>query len=1125
MPQNIFERIQTARNSNYSDDQIFNALLNSTLSPRLEKAQAAGFSSTQVLDTLSRGPRTSAISQPKKVGAFRTFFKEEIGAVGTLVSPFFRKGFRELQAQQEESRTRVLRTLRVTPPGPKRERLLSFVRGELVSPKGVNFATVDPTAAKSTSQAVGEAILLGLTAVPGSGFALKQFGKQFGKLLGRKVVTEVAEKVIKEEVKQLTKMRFVRTGLKNFAKGGVVGTSFGAAYGVAQEGELIDKAPTIAFMAGAGFLGGGILTGVLPPAVVLGGKALKTIFRKVFKETQENIIFPSIRYFERRTAGTAGEKIFPITLRNHIRTFTKETVRLERKITKLYDQLSKNMGQRLSLSIEEGLAPTTLLKRKLQRIPTRKSVEKQITQLEKRIDSLEKSKEKVYQERIASVIKAGDSIYDKEVGSISIKQTGIDDQGRVFLFGEDSSGRVVTLLPQDLTKMRKVIPGKLVEAHEILNLPAKLEEKVKLKGFSKVLDSMRGFLQSTSPMLHAMGESGKVMAQMLDQLIDVIARKVGERKNVLRSVILKHGFNKKATALTAKEGKQIVDIMDSGLKFQARTLEEIPEYIALRNKGLINQRVDDYLRAATQVILEISDESVSLGTYIRERGTRRKRKIAEAYIHFPHIPKDLELFEKNAPELVELMQKRMERMTPQKANRLKNIFVDNFGTRRYAGLEQARTFPINGYDELKKFGYEVDPIAAIDNFIVGATKRLEETKLLGKELEILDNLINTIGIDGFDQGAARQLLNLYKGDVAAGRAAEISAGVRGVQTVLKLPLVAIVNTTQFGNIAAKLGITTTAKAFKFYMKNRLKAEEFSLLSGVGDEMIAEVIRVAAGGEKEFATLFLRKVGFVQVERFNRILATVSGRMWAKDTALPALLKNPTDAKYIRHLKRMGIDDVQEVIERGSFTEEQLRIIGQKVVNQTQFRYSVLDIPLYWQSPVGKVLTQYKSFAWQQGTFIKREIVDELGNGNFAPLITYLMVSQITGEAVRDVRDVLRGDFNFRKDRTALERAIENQLSVGGFSLAGDLFWLMFQRGAQGKQYVTAADFIGGPTFSDAFNLVDAVADTLGGRFQEVSGFASRQAAAVALFSQVRGVPGAGAILAILGGIYRTWSRQ
>ena len=1299
--QTLSDKITNARNKGFNDTQITNTLLKSNVADRVHGARSGGFNDTQILNTL-QGIRNSELSAtPPKVGWFQSFFKPEIGAVETITSPFFAKKAEKQIQRENEAVLGLLTIYKNTPEGPVRDRRKKQIQQIIKQGPALNFEEIIPTATKTTSQVLGEAISLGLLATP------------------------------LPAVKGLKNLSFIQ----KFLRGGAVGAGFGAAFGLAEEGELKEKLPTIAVMAGAGFLGGGILEGVLPPLLSKMGSGVKTIFNKIVpKKAQDKITLPVVRYINRtvgktvtRKAVKIGKGTLPtikkiddlgIGIKKLQGEIDKLTVTTEPKIPDIFDfvakkvkgksfeQFKKSLTQKeinlLEVEASTGLkrffnkAKSDIELGKLKKSIVDKQTARQtkINDVNKQIVKLEKEKDKLLDTSIHKTLKQGDQIFSKEIGRVEVLGFIPDELGRVSVLGEDINGRLVTVLQNDLLTMKKIVTPKSRFIREFIDLPKLPDTPVQVGKFQTFMNGIKGYIKTTKPFLSDLGPSGKTLGDILDKTMDTISRKIGQTKVPMRKVILKHGFDKPAIvkevtptiskelqplaqearkyktaeefvkaldegqaglyvehtpikrllesnigndtlvkvglnpndtmtvyrgiddltgkvkreivvgdyvatsrqlaetytgnpkdvvsmevkvkdfytevdeytknsikngveeahlegvynpnkpitksqltdiytqatkgvevgigkgALTVAEQKNIVDILDSGLRLKATSFDDIP-------LKPMNDRTRDFLEVFWATTKPIVDESTKLGIKVRDRASGKKYSIGETNIHFPHIPKDMEKFKANLPEIADLMVKR-QNMSKQQANAILNDFVKNFATNRYAGLEQRRTFLVEGFNELNKYGYETNPMVALSDFISGAIKRVEEAKSFGREEELIARLIKDIGISGYDDGIAQYVWREYKGDRTVVKTLkDFSLTLRTIQTISKLPFAAIVNSTQVINTAAEFGVKSFSKQLKGYIKNRVSNREFGAMSGVIDETLQKAMEMA-GAEAKVAQKFLKNVGFTGVERWNRNITVVTAQDWATNS-LDKLLKrydkvvpniNKLDQKLVRHFDQLGIPNIRKVLDRGRFTQEELSIIGQKAVNSTQFRGSVLDIPLFWSSPQGKVLTQFKSFAWQQGTFIKRIIIDEARQGNVAPFITYMILSQIGGEAVGDIRGILKGDFDFRDDMALWERSIDNFFNVGGFGLTGDLFERMFLI-ARGQWYISTADMLTGPTFGDITQGLDSIAKAFGGNWKAATGFVSREAALLALAPQLQNIPGAGAILRIIAQIANT----
>jgi len=1006
---------------------------------------------------------------PERPGIFQEFFKPEIGAVETILSPFFTKRAEELVRKERESLGEMTKLYKRLPAGEHKQRVRGYLETAIKRGPIVKFKDIIPTAKKNTSQVIGEAISLGLLLTPFP------------------------------EIKALKSTSFTRRAVS----GGIVATGFGAAYGLAEEGELKEKAPTIAAMAGVGFVGGGILSGVLPPLLKAVPKTTKAIFSRVLpSKTEEKVILPTIRYVKKQVGKIKTTQAVQKT--TGLLPTTNKVNQLDKKLYTEYNRLENLLVNTQFIGQPAGARTAT-------KIVTPQIIKKQgdlVMRLQREITSLTKKRNKLFEKSAHKSLKAGDEIFSSEIGRVKIIQFMRDEAGQVMITGADINGRVVSLMSDDLIKMKKILKPQTQIMREFVGLADIPANAVKLNKVQTFMFGLKRYIKTTKVLLEELGMPGKQLSALLDKTIREEERLWGKTKLPIVRLVNKLGLAKSKTALTNIEIKNIVDILDSGLKMGAKSFDEIPTKAT-------SDRVRQFLDMFYGVTKPLVDDANKLGLMVRDKVTGKKYSLGEGLIHFPHIPKDIEKLKKAMPELVKLQMKR-QNLTKKEATVLLNNFVKNFTTNRYAGLEQRRTLFIEGFAELEKYGYETNPIVALTDFVVGSAKRLAEANNFGKENELVARLIDDIGLWGYDNGLAQEVWNRYVGSKeVAHTVKDFASAIKTFQVVTKLPLAAITNSTQLVNTATEFGVRQVLKGFKKFLFQRVSTQEAGLLAGVTDETISAAMRLA-GADTKVAQKFLRNIGFTSVEKMNRLVTVASSQSWAKET-LTKLLKDRSNPKIIRHFKQLGISDIKKVLDRGIFTAEELNIIGQKAVQSTQFRGSVLDIPLYWSSPQGTITTQFKSFAWQQGTFVKKIIIDEARQGNMQPLLTYLVLSEITGEAVKDIRDFLKGDFTFREDISLFERMLDNIFSVGGFGLAGDLFERMFMM-AKGKYYISTADLLAGPTAGDLITGIDSVSKLFGGNYKSFTKFAGREAAMASLIPQLQVIPGAGVILRVIGDI-------
>jgi len=414
-------------------------------------------------------------------------------------------------------------------------------------------------------------------------------------------------------------------------------------------------------------------------------------------------------------------------------------------------------------------------------------------------------------------------------------------------------------------------------------------------------------------------------------------------------------------------------------------------------------------------------------------------------------------------------------------------FFDNFKQYGFGNLERARgsqiSFPF----------YDVNPQRAIERYLYGAHTRLAEVKLFGRNFELYDGLMERALAEGADRTLLEQVKNRFMGATLSQKAFDVikpetSATIRSVQTITKLGLAMIPNATQSINTAMVTNIGATADAIKKSLSKKTKQEatRFALRSGSTLEAsIQEYIKnlgldgsFTILGQRVSATKFLEKTGFVWMERMNRIISANAGKNYSIDIG-KRLLNNPKDKLAIRAFKRMKIDP-KEVLKKGIVTDEMQQTAAQQVTNITQFRAGPLDLPLFFTSPEGKLLAQFKTFSFNQAKMVKNLLKEEVAKGNLRPLITAVALMPILGEGVKDLRGLLSGQV---RDSKGMERILDNISAVGAAGMLNDLWASASYNNIEGAML--------GPTGSDISKILEGSQRALKGKPESLTRFGLR----------------------------------
>ncbi|MCC6867144.1 MAG: hypothetical protein IT280_13390 [Ignavibacteria bacterium] len=264
-----------------------------------------------------------------------------------------------------------------------------------------------------------------------------------------------------------------------------------------------------------------------------------------------------------------------------------------------------------------------------------------------------------------------------------------------------------------------------------------------------------------------------------------------------------------------------------------------------------------------------------------------------------------------------------------------------------------------------------------------------------------------------------------------------------------------------------------------------------------------------GGVNSFTGKYLEMIGFSGTDRMNRVISATAGEVFYKDMLNRIKSNSIFKQRAYREFERLGLNP-EEVVKRGEFTKDEINMIRRKFAGDAQFNIRPSDLPLYWSSPLGKLVTQWKPFGYKMGQLVNDHIIKELfQHGNPFPLLTALTAYGVAGEAVNYVIDSIRSMFGFNpfkddKDKETandkslisliakgnskriVKRLLDNYGGLGVLSMTVDILRTMgYGKSAYGK----ASNVIGavfGPSVSalttGLTNVVEPAAEVIGDDF-------------------------------------------
>ena len=417
-----------------------------------------------------------------------------------------------------------------------------------------------------------------------------------------------------------------------------------------------------------------------------------------------------------------------------------------------------------------------------------------------------------------------------------------------------------------------------------------------------------------------------------------------------------------------------------------------------------------------------------------------------------------------------------------KLNKKLKSFIIKGKSRKFGNLERAREVNLPFYD--------VNPDRVIPRYFEGAYGRLEVVKNFGPNGEMKDKIVKAIAEEGGDYNSFETAFSRIFG-VEAERPVLDTFGkgtlqkIRDYEVITKLGLAVIPNSTQSINTAFTVGLKNTLQGI--FQSTRKEGQEFAIRTGATlQSTVDDVIRRSTSGSSSWASNFLKATGFSATERMNRTIAANAGRNYINGN-VRTMLKNPFDKTAKRRLSELGLNP-EKILNRGSATHDELLLGSQSIVNKTQFRSDVLDLPIFFSSPEGKLVTQFKTFAFNQTKLIKDAILKEAARGNLKPMITAVSIMPILGEGVKDVRSVLSGKT---RDTAGMERIAENIGAVGSLGILSDLW--------SSAKFGSVTNMLAGPGISDASEGVTGLILASQGKPNKLQRFVTRQVPIVGPF--------------------------
>lgn len=627
------------------------------------------------------------------------------------------------------------------------------------------------------------------------------------------------------------------------------------------------------------------------------------------------------------------------------------------------------------------------------------------------------------------------------------------------------------------------------------------------------------FASSPTATLKLFGKAGRKMSDAIEEMNQNIDMAIGGKLV---------DFEKAVGHLNTDQMQRVRSLLNHTLKPSAATKVEVAAAKQLRRE--FNQVLDEAVntgvmtsKKANQLKLNAAKKGYFPRVYNTELLATKtgKEEWVKAWTGFTGNKADLASALESIVGEKDIVAKMVARgngtITRGDALNLLRIMRNRGQNARSAHLEHARKINEQAERILEPFMIK-DPRAAIARYYQDAYRRIESSRVFGKQVPpkgpkgipkwnpdgYAEDLMTSISQDfgGEAENLARQtfwnsvgdsnseILRKYTqlGEVEG----QLLRGLGSFETAVKLPLAAMANMfqatvngmTRFLNVSGN-----PVRSLQLFTRGLLRSlgkegKEFADRSGAAlettlMEMAGEASRIGQVGEK-----VLKYTGFIAAERFQRRLGANLGRVYAEELAEKAtkvqqgMIKGRQAARIQAQMKELGLP-VNRMV-----TDTDIVRAGLKFSNDINFRNTPDKLPLAWQTPYGRLLTKFKSFAFHQGRFVKNDVIKPFLRGNPWPLIWYAGPASVIGMSVDELRRMIKGDD---RELSQTERYLRGVTMIGGMGILQDTI-SQFHRGpAEGLASLAgpAAGDVGRyahgaatlVTEGDPKNLLNAVAKT------------------------------------------------
>jgi hypothetical protein len=403
------------------------------------------------------------------------------------------------------------------------------------------------------------------------------------------------------------------------------------------------------------------------------------------------------------------------------------------------------------------------------------------------------------------------------------------------------------------------------------------------------------------------------------------------------------------------------------------------------------------------------------------------------------------------------------------------------GVKRANNLDFQRSIPGSTGQKVAAGFDMLDPRSALRVYGDSIALRYGLGRRIGPQGELINAYKMVAEREGANMARVNTAVDMMTGQTFFGAAmTEFANYLTAPQILMKLGLAAIPNMSQQINNVLLGGLRNQARAIRALASKEERSHMAQAMASQEGVLSSLQQGLLAGGEAKglkdvIISGALTAFGFTPIENLNRYMSGMVGIALARDISAKAVsgrLKGASLDRARRQMASVGLD-LGAITRRGDLTEPELIEAAVRMTRQTQFVPDPTRLPTLWKHPVGRIFTQFKTFAFSQAKMIRENVFREAMEGNYRPLAYFLTLYPAAGEMVNSTIDMIKerkrpNAFDPTAPFTDLERYVETMAAVGGFGLFYNM-GLSAQAGDLGRVFA-------GPSFSDAFDIGQILAN-------------------------------------------------